>query len=97
MRSKKADSLRSHSKNGVRLRLWLLLHTSASVLLVHLPSMSTCCLLLCWLVNALQMNVFYNVRSPGAPLDGPEAFSLDVLVLDNQRDPDHMVLSICTG
>lgn len=48
-------------------------------------------------VNGVQMNVFYNVRSLAPPPPRTEAFSLDVLVLDNQSDPDHMVLSICVA
>ncbi|CAL8285857.1 unnamed protein product [Lota lota] len=48
-----------------------------------------------------QMNVLYNVESARYSTEmlpvGVEAFSLDVEVLDDQGDPDHMVLSICTG
>ncbi|KAK0139942.1 CD109 antigen [Merluccius polli] len=41
-----------------------------------------------------QMNLFYNVWSAWPPV---EAFSLIVEVQDDKGDPDHMLLSICTG
>ena len=55
-------------------------------------------------LNALQMNVFYNVESARDPTEklqaGTEAFSLDVEVLealDDRGDRHHtMVVSICT-
>ena len=52
-------------------------------------------------VNALQMNVFYNVASARYHTEnlqaGTEAISLDVEVLESRGDRYHtMVVSICT-